>query len=516
MSEFDPKELIFGKDVQKKFLEGCKKVYDAVSPTMGPAGNFVVFEEQSRLYPTITKDGVSVARRIQLEDKFEDMAAQLMIESANKQVNETGDGTSLTILLTYELYKAGIKALKKHKSITEFRKSLQESIDLVKEELFCKSTKIDKKLLLDIATISANNNQELGKLISEAIIKVGDLGIVTAGKSLNNKTYIDYSDGYRWKRGIEYPEFMSKVGVLEYPACNIVVTNDPIVWANDMIKLVEIVNQEPTIIIAPHVRDEAMGAIRQNSQKGFVRMAVISPETIGDAQMFEMQDIADLTGATFLNAEAGNQLKNIKKENIGKCQMIKSTLNGMTTILGSNKETLNKRLEQLKEMKKNKDDKFNLDYINNSLAKLTGGIAEIKVHASTETEQKEIIDRVEDAILACRSAKEEGVVEGGGVALMKIANEIKHRLNPVIFNVLQEPIKKILTNADFKKREIKFILKNQYGYRVDTQTPANRSMLELNVIDPTKVLRTSLDNALSISGLLLQTTCCIAEKRGKR
>jgi len=513
MQGFEAKTLIFNDDVSDKFLEGAKAVYDAVTTTMGPGGNFVVFEESNRLYPTITKDGVSVARRIQLKDKFADMSAQLMIESANKQVHETGDGTTLTILLTFELYKAGIEALKTKKNRAEFKAELQKSVDKVQKRLKEVAIPITPEMLVDIATISCNNDKELGLMIADAITKVGPLGIVTAGKSNKSCNFIEHSHGYSWKRGVEYPEFMTKVGKLEYPECMIVVTNEPINWATDLVKLIEIVGLEPTVIIAPHIKDEAMGAIRHNTQKGNCRLAVISPEAIGESQMYELLDICALTGAKMLSAETGNQLRNIKAEDIGKCISLTSNMQKDTTIISENLDTYHDRIEELKALLISKHGQPEENMIKNSLAKLTGGIAEIKVHASTETEQREIMDRVDDAILACRSAIEEGIVEGGGVALNKIALELNWDISPVIYNVLRKPIRKILKNADFEEDVIVDIIDNARAYVAEKRNVSDDGMITLGVIDPVKVIRTALNNAISISGLLLQTTCCIAEVR---
>jgi len=503
---FKPKKIIYGEEVTKKLTEGARKVYEAVTTTMGPAGNLVCFEHPSRIYPTATKDGVSVASMINLADPFEDMAAQLMIEGARTQLHTSGDGTTLTILLTYVAYCEGLKI----KNKSELKHIMQEETESIIKQLKDQAIPVDAEKIQDIATISTNGNKELGKLIADAIIKVGEHGIVKSGKSYTSNNEVEHSSGYSIAKGIKYAEFFTEVDALNYENCNIVVTDQNINWATDLRALAEIVDKQPTIIFAPYVGDEALGSLRASCAKSGFHIAIIEPESIGESQKFELNDISSLTGATFLERDSGVNFKDIKKEHIGKASRVHSVYSKQSTIIYQHKRP-NGFFERTKALQSmlSEENQALKDRAKTSLAKLTGGVAVIKIAATTDTEQKEIIDRVDDAILACRSAQEMGIVDGGGCALWCCDVD-----TDMFEEIVLAPRRKILSNAGID------IDDDETGdggpaYNISTGTVI-KSMSAIGVIDPVKVIITALQNAVSIAGVLLNTTCLICEEDTKR
>jgi len=509
---FKPKDILFSEDVEAKFLAGAEKVYNAVTTTMGAGGNLVCFDSHDRLYPTATKDGVSVASQIVLDDPFENLSAQLMIEGARKQVHKSGDGTTLTILLAYEIYKNGVEALKDGGNRTLFKQEMDNAKEFIISEIKKRSIKADANLIRDIATISTNGSDELAYLISTAIKKVGKYGIIKSGKSYTSKHELDHSNGYSIKRGIKFPEFMTKVDICDYQEPNIVVTDQPIMWSTDLLALGEMVQKEPTVIFCPECREEALGAIRQANTKQGAHIVVIEPESIGASQKFELADIACITGATFIEREGGINFKDLKKAHLGKADSVYSVYSKQTTVIKRKSKggNYNERLEALKKMLGD-DNEVLKERAKVSMAKLSSGVATIKVFADTETEQKEIIDRVDDAILACKSAQEMGIVNGGGVELFNIAKLKEGFALPLgqiqVFQAIRQPMLKICSNADFKIGAV-----NVNGYSLDKLSTTNESMIKLGIVDPAKVLITALEHAISVAGTMLKTTCAMADK----
>jgi len=509
---FNPKDILSGKELEAKFLNGAKTVNDTVTTTMGAGGNLVCFDSHDRLYPTATKDGVSVASQIVLDDPFENLSAQLMIEGARKQVHKSGDGTTLTILLAYEIYKNGVEALKNGGNRTLFKNQMDKAKKFIVEELKKRSIKADDKLIRDIATISTNGSEELASLISTAIKKVGKYGIIKSGKSYTSKHELDHSNGYSIKRGIKFPEFMTKVDICDYQEPNVIVTDQPIMWATDLLELGEIVQKEPTVIFCPECREEALGAIRQANTKQGAHIVVIEPESIGASQKFELADIACITGATFIEREGGINFKDLKKAHLGKADSVYSVYSKQTTVIKrkSKDGNYNDRLKALKKMLGD-DNEVLKERAKISMAKLSSGVATIKVFADTETEQKEIIDRVDDAILACKSAQEMGVVNGGGVELWRIAHSKEGLVlgvgEKVVLQAIMQPMNKICDNADFSVNSV-----DKGGYSIKELRSTKEEMIELGIVDPAKVLITALEHAISVAGTMLKTTCAMADK----
>jgi chaperonin GroEL len=506
--KFTNKKFKFNKEAIDALLEGAKVVYDAVRITMGPAGKLVVSDQKS-VYPTATKDGVTVASMIKLKDPFKDLGAQLLIQAARRQVTESGDGTTLTIVLAYAMLKYGIDAIvsgcyNSTVLIYDMEHNLKEAIGRLKE---ISKQVTNKKELESVATIACNGNKEIGEMIAKAITKVGKYGIVSKSKSLNTKNYVTFTNGYEWNRGIEHQNFMTDNGSLNIQDPYILVTDKPISWGSDLIKVCGIVKTEPLVIIAENVKDEALLAIMKSKEKGY-NISVISIGGIGLESKYKLEDIAALTGATLISDESGVDItKNIELKHFGTCKKISSFFRYKTAIFGTD---ATKRVEGLKSRLKTVDNSYEAEIIKESIAKLTGGIAIIHVGGNSETEQEELLDRVDDAILATRAAQEEGIVAGGGVALIKLQGN-----NPSSFlSIFKTPIKQILENADFPGfDDISFCksLLNGGGYSLESRESTSESMIEQNIIDPTKVIRTALLNSFSVVKMMLQSRVLVVD-----
>jgi chaperonin GroEL len=379
---------------------------------------------------------------------------------------------------------------------------MQEETASIVEQLKAQARPVDSEKIQDIATISTNGNKELGKLIADAIEKVGEHGIVKSGKSYTSKHEVEHSSGYSIAKGIRYAEFFTEIDALNYEDCNIVVTDQNINWATDLKALADLVVKQPTVIFAPYVGEEALGSLRASCAKSGFHIAVIEPESIGEAQKFELQDIASLTGATFLERDSGVNFKDIKQEHIGKAERVHSIYSKQSTIIYQHKRPKGfyERTKALQSMLSEENQSLK-ERAGISLAKLTGGVAVIKIAATTDTEQKEILDRVDDAILACRSAQEMGIVAGGGVALAQCGV-----LSDMFMKIIYAPIRKILSNAGIEYNQ-SFVI----GYNISTGAEI-KSMANIGVIDPVKVIITALQNAVSIAGVLLNCTCLICEE----
>lgn len=519
--------VIFDDHAEQKILEGCELVARAVGSTMGPGGKYVMNDEFN-LYPRVTKDGVSVARMLYfLEDKYARMAAQVMVNAADKQVNESGDGTTCTIVLAYEILKLGMKAIRDGANPADVRDGIRSGMEKVLKILKERSRSVVGEIggcnemdMRHVATIACNGNKEIANYIVDAIIAVGKHGIVDHEKSSNGKHSLEIKNGYQWDKGMTAPHFCTdreKMKV-EFKDARVLVTDQPIQWVRQLQpmfkKLEEAGMLQVPLVIIGRVSGEALGMLANNAANG--KLKVVVAEAPGDYEDKKLYtgDIATLTGATVVTEEKNMRMEKFELGYLGECGKFISSLKHSVIVegKGDTKETVASIENHLTESDIGDPER---ELSKTRLAKLTGGVAVIKVGGKTETEQSEIDDRVDDAVRATLAAKEEGIVEGGGYALARAASICNWdnsctKEEMVLMNSCSVPFHKIMENASCDITG--FFGKENSGY--DAKERRNRvDLFVAGIIDPLKVIRTALENAVSVATMLLCTkTLIITEK----
>lgn len=524
------KELLFGSQGREKLLIGAEKVYKAVSATMGPAGKLAVFEDGTQVFPRTTKDGVSVARNIILKDNAEQIGASMVIQAASRQVKDSGDGTTLVTVLAYNMIKNGLAAIYSGVNPAQLRKGIDTGIREIIEALKSISVKIKPKDLKFIAKIAMNGDEQTAELIAEAIEKTGKLGVVTHDRAKDQDDHhVEYIEGYEWGAGNIYQEFVNQAnGTCEELNPAIILSDSPLAWGDDLQKLYEIVQRRPTFVICNEVRDEALQAMVKNLAKG-IRIIPVRIGGLPKEREYILQDLKAITGASIVGQKTGKLWKNITEADVGQCEKL-MTHPGKTRIYGGSKEAVAERVKFLEAKKKLlSEDKHEVELIEKSMAKLTGGMAIIRIGGSTESEQTEIMDRVDDAIHACRSAEEEGIVPGGGVALLqcKTAHGKTVAISPlskdanigrdIVLKAIECQAAKILENADIRPDLVieKILSGERAGYDIYKENSEVKSMIDQGIVDPTKVIRTALLNAASVAKMILQSEVVIIDNEIK-
>jgi chaperonin GroEL len=528
--ELYPKEILYDEEMYKRMMAGVEAVHDAVGRTMGPSGQLVMFEEDEKIpYPVVTKDGVSVASMIAFSDQAKDNGAQFVIQAANKQVLETGDGTSLASILTYKILKDGHKLMTAGYSQNEIVSGIKEAVNDVEKYLTkIANNEVDVDSLKCIARVSTNNDAELADIIAKAVYKTGKYGVVFQERSASDKHEIEYQDGYQLNIGIMAQEFANvqgKIMVLKNPY--VLITDHNIYNASTLMPLLRQIKDSnlslakpELVIIAPQISQEVLQVMKRNitDPEGQFFMVHIRPskDLKPESNNIIMQDIAAITGGMFISKDSGYQIDKLSLDQLGICDSIFS--NPEKTLISGNSESVKNRIEGLKAELIITKDEYTQKLIEKSLAKLTGGVATIKVGGRNLSEQTEILARVDDAIRACKSAQEMGYVRGGGVAMLEaymfLADQKQN--NPgysILMESLKYPAKVILTNA---KREdwqslIDGVIKGVLGY--DIRNGNNIDMYDINIIDPAKVIIYALKNAASAAISMLQTSVMIIGER---
>ncbi len=518
MDEFTPKKIIFDGEMTEKLLTGVKYVADAVTRTMGPHGQLVMFEDQTGIFPVVTKDGVSVASMIALEDPAENMGAQFVIQACRKQVEETGDGTTLTALLSYKLYEKGLELIKEH----SFREVIHEYHEFelkVVSALLHRAIRVKKvSQLKDIARVAINGDYDLADKIAEAVFKVGKYGMVLYSRNHDQGHVVEYEKGYKMDYGIQHQAFCNEEAHLKIKDPYILVTNRRITDANQLrhvLSQIQEVNPEANlIIVSPTIGLDVLQVMVKNiTENTGLKMVHIRPCDNYEPKknQFILEDIAAATGAMFISEESGQFIQNMDISMLGTCEQV--TSNQQTTFFyGLNKKTINVRLNILKSWPK--DDDVMKSYIEESMAKLTCGLAIVKVGGKNFTETMEVMARVDDAIRACKSAQEMGYVRGGGVELAKIGKEL-FDMPMGMANILLEPISKILNNAHPTTEEFTCIIDglnvpdlNGYDIHRMINIP---DMYDIGIVDPVKVLVFAFKNAISVAVSMLKTSVMIID-----
>jgi chaperonin GroEL len=520
------KEVRFSDDARSRMVRGVNVLANAVKATLGPKGRNAVLEKSFGA-PTVTKDGVSVAKEIELEDKFENMGAQMVKEVASATSDEAGDGTTTATVLAQAIIREGMKAVASGISPMDVKRGVDLAVHTAVEELkkLSKPCK-DSKAIAQVGTISANSDESIGKTIAQAMDKVGKEGVITVeeGSGLDNE--LDVVEGMQFDRGYLSPYFINnqqnQTSELENPL--ILLYDKKISNIREMLPLLEGIAKsgKPLLVIAEDVEGEALATLVVNTIRGIVKVSAVKAPGFGDRRKAMLQDIAVLTGGTVISDEVGLSLEKATLNDLGKAKKIVVEKENTTIIDGAGKPAeIKGRIEQIRKQVEEATSDYDREKLQERVAKLSGGVAVIKVGAATEIEMKEKKARVEDALHATRAAVEEGVVPGGGVALVRVqkaldkltgANEDQNVGIRILSRAIEEPLRQIVQNAGEdgsvvlnKVREGK----GSYGYNAATGDYGD--MIEMGILDPTKVTRLALQNASSVAGLLLTTEVMVAE-----
>jgi chaperonin GroEL len=521
------KQLIFGDAARQAVLRGITILTDAVKATLGPRGRNVVIERKFGS-PNVTKDGVTVAKEIDLKDPFENMGAQLVREVASKTSDVAGDGTTTATVLAYAIYKEGLKYVSAGANSMDLKRGIDKAVEAVVEELKKISKPVvDKKEIAQVGTISANNDSSIGELIAEAMDKVGKDGVITVEEAKGMATTLDIVEGMQFDRGYISPYFITDPERLEciLEDAFVLIHDKKISSMKDLLSILEQIARmgKPLLIIAEDVEGEALATLVVNKLRGVLQVCAVKAPGFGERRKAMLEDIAILTGGTVISEDIGLKLENIKIEDLGKAKKIIVDKDNTTIVEGAgDPQKIQARIKQIKVQIDETTSDYDREKLQERLAKLAGGVARINVGAATESEMKEKKARVEDALNATRAAVEEGIVPGGGVALLRCQKALKNlKLEnhdqqlgvEIIKKALEEPIKQIIANAGVEATLIVEKVKENkdinYGY--DAYAEKFVDMMEAGIIDPTKVTRTALQNAASVAGLMLTTEVLVAE-----
>ncbi len=520
------KEVKFGNEARIKMLEGVNILADAVKVTLGPKGRNVVLDKSFGA-PTITKDGVSVAREIELEDKFQNMGAQMVKEVASKANDAAGDGTTTATVLAQAIVNEGLKAVAAGMNPMDLKRGIDKAVVAAVAELQALSQPCaDNNAIAQVGTISANSDEKVGALIAEAMDKVGRDGVITVEDGQGLEDELAVVEGMQFDRGYLSPYFINKpeTGSVELDDPFILLVDKKISNIREMLPVLEGVAKagKPLIIVAEDVEGEALATLVVNTMRGIVKVAAVKAPGFGDRRKAMLQDIAILTGGTVISEEVGMELEKATLEDLGRAKRIVITKENTTIIDGVGDAALiESRVAQIRQQIEETSSDYDREKLQERVAKLAGGVAVIKVGAATEVEMKEKKARVDDALHATRAAVEEGVVAGGGVALVRVAaklaslrgdNEDQNVGIKVALRAMEAPLRQIVINAGEEASVIANAVKNgegNYGYNAYTEQYGD--MLAMGILDPTKVTRSALQFASSVAGLMITTECMISE-----
>ena len=520
------KILLYDEEARKSILQGVNILADAVKVTLGPKGRNVIIDK-SYGSPTVTKDGVTVAKEIELEDKFENMGAQMVKEVASKTSDVAGDGTTTATILAQAIYREGVKAVAAGSNPMDVKRGIDKAVDAVVKEIgkMSKPTK-DQKEIAQVGTISANNDETIGNIIAGAMDKVGKEGVITVEEAKGLETELEIVEGMQFDRGYLSPYFVTNADkmIVSLEDVLILIYEKKISGMKDLLPILEQIAKmgKPLLIIAEEVEGEALATLVVNKIRGTLHVAAVKAPGFGDRRKAMLEDIAILTGGKMISEDMGWKLENVKLEDLGRAKKITIDKDNTTIIDGAGKRVdLEGRVKQIRAQIEETTSDYDREKLQERLAKLVGGVAVIKVGAATETEMKEKKARVEDALHATRAAVEEGIVPGGGVAylrtlpmLAKMALEGDEQIGVnIVKKAIEEPIKMIACNAGMEGSIVVEKVKEKKGsFGFNARTDEYEDMISAGVIDPTKVTRFALQNAASVAALLLTTQCMIADK----
>lgn len=521
------KQLVYSEDARKKMLSGVEQIARAVKVTLGPCGRLVMLDKKYGA-PTITKDGVSVAKEIELKDPFENMGAQLVREVSSKTNDVAGDGTTTATVLAYAIVREGLKAVSAGMTPIEIKRGIDKATAIAVEEVKKNSRAVKgNEDITHVATISANNDPEIGKILADAIEKVGKDGVITVEESKNMDTTVKTVEGMQFDRGYISSYFVNDRERMEvnYNDAYVLIYDEKISTMKDLLPVLEKVAQtgKPLIIISEDLDGEALATLVVNSIRGTLKCCAVKAPGFGDRRKEMLQDIAILTGGKVITKDLGLKLESTELADLGQVKSVKIDKDNTTLVDGAgDKKAIADRVAEIKNQIEKSTSDYDKEKLKERLAKLSGGVAVINIGAITETEMKEKKFRVEDTLAATRAALEEGIVSGGGLALIeasKVLDAEKENLTgdekvgfQIIKRALEEPIRQIAENAGVDGAVIADKAKTEkkgVGYNAATGEWVN--MMEAGIIDPAKVTRCALQNAASVAGMLLTTECAITD-----
>jgi len=521
------KDISFDLRARDGLRKGVDKLANAVKVTLGPKGRNVILDKKFGA-PTVTKDGVSVAKEIELKDPIENMGAQLVKEVASKTADEAGDGTTTATVLAQSIFKHGLKNVTAGANPMDLKRGIDKAVKVVVENLRKQSKDISNSNEIEqVGTISANNDATIGKMIAEAMDKVGKDGVITVEEARGTETEVKTVEGMQFDRGYQSPYFVTNTDKMEAELDNpyILIYDKKIGSMKELLPILEAVSQtgKPLLIISEEVEGEALATLVVNKIRGSLKIAAVKAPGFGDRRKAMLEDIAILTGGTVISEERGYKLDGATLEYLGTAEKITIDKDNTTIVNGAGKkDDIQARVSQIKSQMENTTSDYDKEKLQERLAKLSGGVAILYIGAATEVEMKEKKDRVDDALHATRAAVQEGIVAGGGIALLRaisalnkvdVENEDQETGVNIIRLALESPLRTIVENAGLEGSVIiNKVLdgKDDYGY--NAREHKFEHLFKVGVIDPTKVTRLALENAASISGLLLTTECVIADE----
>uniref|UniRef100_A0A7C4LM12 Chaperonin GroEL n=1 Tax=Schlesneria paludicola TaxID=360056 RepID=A0A7C4LM12_9PLAN len=522
------KLISFDEDVRKSLLEGVGKLSRAVKSTLGPRGRNAVLDKGWGS-PKVTKDGVTVAQDIELEDKFQNMGVQLVKEAASKTSDVAGDGTTTATVLAEAIFRQGLRYIAAGADPMALSRGVQKAVDAVVEELKKLAKPVDakdRKAVETVAAIAANNDREVGSILADALLKVGKDGVITVEEGRQVATEVDLVEGMQFERGFLSPHFVTDQDdqLVELENCRILIYEEKISSAKALVPLLEKVskNNIPLLIIAEDVEGEALATLVVNKLRGILRVCAVKAPGYGDRRKAMLEDIAVLTGGKAIFKDLGIKLENLELGDLGTAKKVRIDAENTTIIQGAgSKAAIEGRAEMIRKEITKTDSEYDREKLQERLAKLAGGVAQIRVGAHTETEMKERKDLIDDALAATRAAIEEGVVPGGGVALLRCAPALeKLKLEgdeqhgaALVKAVLEMPLRTIAENAGLDGAVVanKVMKSKDKSYGYDALNDRYGDLFEFGVVDPTKVVRIALQNAASVASLLLTTEAIVVE-----
>jgi len=525
------KEVKFSVDARDRMLHGIDILADAVRVTLGPKGRNVVLDKSFGA-PRITKDGVTVAKEIELENKFENMGAQMVREVASKTSDQAGDGTTTATVLAHGIVKEGAKGVAAGMNPMDLKRGVDLAVSAIVEDLKKHSKAVTSNdEIAQVGTISANGDSEVGRFIAEAMKKVGNEGVITVEEAKSLETELEVVEGMQFDRGYISPYFITNADKMrtEMEDPYLLIYEKKLSALNELLPLLESVVQagKPLLIIAEDVEGEALATLVVNKLRGGLKVAAVKAPGFGDRRKAMLQDIAVLTGGTAVSEDLGIKLENVKLDMLGRAKKVMIDKENTTIVSGAGKKKdIEARIAQIKAQIEETTSDYDREKLQERLAKLAGGVAVIRVGGATEVEVKERKDRVDDAMHATRAAVEEGILPGGGVALLrateslkrvKTTNEDQKHGIEIVKKAITSPARQIAINSgeDGSVVVAKILENDTYGYGFDAQTGEFGNLVSKGIIDPTKVVRIALQDAASIAGLLITTEAMVAEKPKK-
>jgi chaperonin GroEL len=522
------KQLLFEDHARQRMLQGIEKLANAVAVTMGPTGRNVIIDK-SFGGPTVTKDGVTVAKEIELEDRFENMGAKLVNEVASKTSDVAGDGTTTATVLARAIFREGLRNIVAGSNAAAIRRGIEKAAEVVCEHLMkmAKPVSNKKEDITNVGAISANNDRTIGQLLADALEKVGKDGVITVEESKSTETTLEVVEGLQFDKGFISPYFITNPAEMECELENalILIYEKKISNIRDILPVLEKISQQgrPLLIIAEDIEGEALTTLVVNKLRGVLNVCAVKAPGFGDRRKAMLGDIAVLTGGTFVSEDLGIQLEKVGLEQLGKAKRITVTKNDTTVVQGGGKSTeIQQRISQLRRQIEETESEYDREKLQERLAKMAGGVAVISVGAETEADMKQKKARVEDALHATRAAVEEGILPGGGVALLRSREAVQAARSSVkgderigfdiIERALTAPLRQIVDNSGVDGSVVADEVASRgtnIGY--DANTGEYVDMLKAGIIDPVKVVRTALTNAASIAGLLLTTEALVTK-----